>query len=68
MNVYTKLYHVLYYLEVLAKLLNAEIRRPLPAKHGRKHLPPCPTCRAAFAVKSRRAAGLPIVYLALQGA
>jgi hypothetical protein len=39
--------------------------RPLPAKHGRKVLP-CPTCRAACAVKGGRAAELPIVYLALQ--
>ena len=41
--------------------------RPLVAKKGRKRLL-CPTCRTECAVKGGRAAGLPIVYLALRGA
>jgi hypothetical protein len=41
--------------------------RPLPAKKGRKWLL-CPSCRTECAVKGGRAAELPIVYLALQGA
>jgi hypothetical protein len=43
------------------------VGRPLPAKKGRKRLL-CPTCRTECAVKGGRAAELPIVYLALQGA
>ena len=43
------------------------VSRPLPAKKGRKRLL-CPTCRTECAVKGGRAAELPIVYLALQGA